>query len=173
MAWTRRLYQSRTTYMLSVPHHVVAGMGIQRGDLVRLEHPFSDALIVTPLHGTVTMKSTEEMRALGWLTGGGWNLVQLLAVGAQTVNDGVECDVCKRWASEYKWCEVRLCRFCAREIEAALSFRRRPVQGEMELLMETVGRQGLSLGVKRRVENQEGEKKGVGWHERYGTKGGE
>lgn len=142
MAWQRRLYLSRTTFMISIPKAAVDGMGLKRGDAVRLEHPFSDSLIVTPIHEGIQMKSAEEMRAMGWLTGGGWHLVQLLALGAEEIATEQECEMCKRWVANYHWGGLVFCRFCARELEAAVCFRRRPVQGEMELLLDTIAKGG-------------------------------
>jgi len=133
MAWLRRLYESRRTKMMSLPSIVVSDMGLAKGDQVRLEHPFSDMLIVTSDALSSAGRAACESRGIGWCLGADELHRYCTLVGEQSGREAGVCDVCRGWRSEVQLGVVSLCSWCARELGFAIAFRMRPTQVELEL----------------------------------------
>lgn len=134
MAWMRKVYTNRKTRMLSLPAVCCTDMGLSDKSEVLLEHPFTDAIIITSGAVRESVRGEAQCRSVGWLLESS-QLERNLLVVQRRVDDGyTSCDVCRRWEKEFSLGLVGMCRWCAREIGFAIAMRQRPVQAELDLL---------------------------------------
>jgi hypothetical protein len=130
----RRLGLQGGTHIVTLPLHMVKAMGVKRGDMVLLEQPFMNSIILRGLMVVREGVRGDEVRSLGWITERE-RLDRLRErVPLLPVKSECSCAICRRWRGESCVVELPLCKWCLVEMANVVAFRSQPSQLEMSIV---------------------------------------